>query len=187
MFVDIRGFTAMSEKYPPEVVFDILNQFFSVVQSAVGKYRGIIDKFLGDGALAIWGTTEREQEQTKLAVDAAYEIHRRMEELNLSLASNSLPRLEIGIGINTGHALVGNIGSEARMEFTAIGPTVNLASRLEGLCKVYNSRIVISDSVLKKLEIAELEKWEIKENVTIRGSEREVRIGVLKSFNSHTS
>lgn len=182
MFIDIRGFTKISQSYPSEVVLDILNRFFAMVQKVVIKHNGMIDKFLGDGVLVTWGTTGDIGKHAELAVSASLELLKESELLSKQFTENSLPQLDIGIGINSGAALVGNVGSEERMEFTAIGPTVNLASRLEGLCKTYKSRIVISDSVLARLEHLDMSKWKNIEGVEIRGIDRPVRIGILNEI-----
>ncbi len=183
MFIDIRGFTKMSQTYPSEVVLDILNRFFTMVQKVIIKHNGMIDKFLGDGVLVTWGTTGDIGKHAELAVSTSLELLKESELLSKQFTENSLPQLDIGIGINSGAALVGNVGSEERMEFTAIGPTVNLASRLEGLCKTYKSRIVISDSVLVRLEHLDMSKWKNIEGVEIRGIDRPVRIGILNEIN----
>jgi adenylate cyclase len=182
MFIDIRGFTKLSESFPTEVVLDILNRFFSLVQSVVKENGGIIDKFLGDGVLALWGMAPNKTSHTLLAVRAASDILKKLEILNKDLVSSSLPSIDIGIGINTGFALVGNVGSEERMEHTAIGPTVNLASRLEGLCKVYKSNVIVSEAVLKKLDKKELENWNVKNNVEVKGIDQTINIGTMKKI-----
>ena len=179
MFIDIRGFTYLSEKYPSEIVLDVLNKFFTLIQKVVSRHNGIIDKFLGDGVLATWGTGGEKGESSVMAVTAALEVLADTSVLNVQLGISNFPSIEIGIGINTGPALVGNVGSQERMEFTAIGPTVNIASRLQSLCKIYPSRVIVSESVLRKNPHMKLPEWKIIDNVQIRGVKNPVRIGTL--------
>jgi class 3 adenylate cyclase len=179
MFIDIRDFTKLSQKYPPEVVVDVLNQFFSLVQTTIGSHGGMIDKFLGDGVFVSWGATGEIESGPKSAVLAALEILQKLELLDERLAAASLPRIRIGVGINHGPAIVGNIGSNDRMEFTAIGPTVNLASRLEGLSKVHGTEIVVSESVLERADCQGSTDWKVVEGVEVRGLDKPIRVGVF--------
>jgi class 3 adenylate cyclase len=185
MFVDIRGFTQLSNSYPPEVVLDILNSFFSLVQPIVATRGGLIDKFLGDGILITWGTTGISETYEQEAVGMAVDLLAQTETLSDKLAEMQLPRLKIGVGINSGPAIVGNVGSNDRMDFTAIGTTVNVASRLEALCKTYACSIVISEAIYEMLSDSQRDGWEAVEKVEIRGIANPIGIahfGALKKI-----
>jgi adenylate cyclase len=130
LFADIRGFTAMAEKSRPEVVVDVLNRFFSTMTEIVFANLGTLDKYLGDGMMAIFGAPYMSEDDAINAVNAAVAMQRRMVKLNAELQKLGFDPIEVGIGINTGEVTVGCIGSERRMDYTAIGNAVNLAARL---------------------------------------------------------
>lgn len=165
MFVDIRGFTAMAASLTPTATVNLLNRFFSVLEPTISEYGGTIDKYLGDGALITWGSIGTKQLDPTRAVDAALALVERIAELNTAQSKSGHPKLEIGIGLHVGSAVVGNIGSQNRVEFTSIGSTVNLASRLEGQCKVLNCSIVASEST----GLQPGRGWEKITDVEIRG------------------
>ncbi|MBR6127430.1 adenylate/guanylate cyclase domain-containing protein, partial [bacterium] len=144
LFSDIRGFTSMSEKLSAEEVTSILNEYFSEMEPIVRKYNGIINKFIGDAIMAIFGEPIQDENHPANAVKCGFEMLKKVEELQQKWEKEGKPKIEIGIGINTGEAFVGNIGSENRMEYTVIGDTVNLASRLESYNKTFNSKMLIS-------------------------------------------
>ena len=146
LFSDIRGFTSMSEKMSAEEVTEILNEYFSEMEPIVKKYNGIINKFIGDAIMAIFGEPIQDENHASNAVKCGYEMLKKVEELDKKWENEGKPKIEIGIGINTGEAFVGNIGSENRMEYTVIGDTVNLASRLESYNKTFNSKMLISST-----------------------------------------
>jgi adenylate cyclase len=130
-FVDIKDFTRLSEELGPMETATLLNEYFDIITDVVFGYKGSIDKFIGDAAMAIFGAPVNDVDYTEMAVRAAIDIQKKLRELN---------RYEIRIGINTGPAVIGNIGSTKRMEYTAIGDTVNIASRLEKMAgpgKIY--------------------------------------------------
>lgn len=131
LFADIRGFTRMAERERPEKILQILNRFFSVMTDVVFAHGGTLDKYTGDGLMALFGAPTATPEDAANAARAAVEMQRRLRELNEELAANGFNTLGIGIGLHTGEAIVGYVGSERRSEYTAIGDTVNLASRLE--------------------------------------------------------
>jgi adenylate cyclase len=145
MFCDIRGFTTMSENMRPEQVVQILNLVFDRMVTVIFKHGGTLDKFLGDGLMAIFGAPRQDTNQEEHAVRAALEIQQELDKMNRIEALHELPDIHVGIGINSGVAIVGNIGSPQRMEYTAIGDTVNLASRLQSTTSEMNLEILISE------------------------------------------
>lgn len=131
LFADIRGFTAFSEKENPEKVVTLLNRYFSLMTEIIFEHGGTLDKFIGDGLMALFGAPSASPEDALNAVKAAVTMQKRLGPLNEELRSEGLGQISMGIGLHTGEATVGYIGSDKRSEYTAIGDTVNLASRLE--------------------------------------------------------
>ena len=152
LFSDIRGFTSLSEKMQAQQVSELLNEYFTEMEPVITKYNGIINKFIGDAIMAIFGEPIQDEEHVKNAVKCGYEMLEKVEKLNRKWAREKKPEIEIGIGINTGEVFVGNIGSVNRMEYTVIGDTVNLASRLESYNKVYKTKMLISPAVYKEVK-----------------------------------
>lgn len=146
LFSDIRGFTSMSEQMSAQQVSEILNEYFTEMEPIITKYNGIINKFIGDAVMAIFGEPIQDKEHASNAVKCGYEMLLKVKELQKKWATEGKPKIDIGIGINTGEVFVGNIGSINRMEYTVIGDTVNLASRLESYNKVYKTKMLISSS-----------------------------------------
>ena len=148
MFTAIRGFTSVSEKENPGIVFLQLSEYFHIVGRAIRENNGIIDKFIGDAIMALWNASidnEKHQRQTLLA---ALAIRHMMSTVNELWEENNQPRFESRIGLHSGSALVGNIGNEERLEFTAMGATVNLAARLEAMNKHFDTDILVSKDIL---------------------------------------
>ena len=146
LFADIRGFTSMSEKMTAEEVSVILNEYFSEIEPIITKYNGVINKFIGDAVMAIFGEPIQDINHPQNAVKCACEMLKKVDQLQDKWLFEGKPKIEIGIGINTGEAFVGNIGSEKRLEYTVIGDMVNLASRIESYNKVYKTNMLISSS-----------------------------------------
>lgn len=153
LFSDVRGFTSMSETADPAALVGQLNEYLEKMVEIVFGHRGSIDKFIGDAVMAVWGrlrdpSDEKSlNEEAALAVQTAIRMRRALAALNENWKARGMQELAVGIGIHQGDAIVGNIGSAERMEFTAIGDTVNTASRLEGATKQYGADIIISDAV----------------------------------------
>ncbi len=131
LFADIRGFTSLSEKEKPEKVVSLLNRYFSLMSEIIFAHGGTLDKYIGDGLMAIFGAPTASEEDALNAVKAAVTMQKRLPPLNEELRAEGYSPISIGIGLHTGEALIGYIGSDKRSEYTAIGDTVNLASRLE--------------------------------------------------------
>jgi len=152
MFTDVRSFTPLSESREPEDIVALLNAYFSEMVPIVFRYGGLLDKFLGDGLMAVFGVPFDQQNETKRAVLVALEMLHALERFNQRIEARGYPPLEIGVGIATGPVVAGNIGSPQRMEYTCIGDTVNFASRLQSLSRDLGSEIVLSESACEALD-----------------------------------
>ncbi len=152
LFSDIRGFTTMSEKGTPEEVVAQLNQLFTRLVAVVFDHRGTVDKFVGDMVMALYGAPLDDGDHADHAVQTALAMIRTLNEMNVEWQSQGKPTLDIGIGINTGDMVAGNIGSDTIMSYTVIGDAVNLGARLESLNKDYGTRIIISESTRAALK-----------------------------------
>ncbi len=150
MFVDIRGFTAFSEALPATEVADILNRYLTLMSECIFKYGGTLDKFIGDGAMAFWGAPFPQEDVALRAVQAALDLIEMTNDLNTEIKSTYSHAIGIGVGINYGTAVIGNFGSPTRMDYTAIGDTVNVAARLESIAT--HSCILVSETVKDLLE-----------------------------------
>jgi adenylate cyclase len=152
LFSDVRGFTELSENLPPEQVVEILNFYFTKMTEAVHKHHGTVDKFIGDAIMAIWGAPVRSAAHAIDAVNAAVDMMQKLKEVNAWMNEKNYPPLKIGVGINTGEAILGSVGSEQKADYTVIGDTVNVASRLEGITKQYGCEIIISENTKRALK-----------------------------------
>lgn len=144
LFADIRGFTALSENANPEKVVSLLNRFFSTMTDVIFEHGGTLDKYIGDGLMAIFGAPTASEEDALNAVKAAVTMQKRLRTLNDELRAEGYGQISMGIGLHTGEATIGYIGSDKRSEYTAIGDTVNLASRLES--NAAGGEILMSDA-----------------------------------------
>ena len=131
LFTDVRGFTSLSESVEPEQVTYIMNKALTAQQAAVQKHEGMVDKYIGDAMMAIFNAPLDLPEHENIAINCAKDILINMQELNIELEKEGLPSIAIGIGVNSGDAIIGNMGSETRFDYTAIGDAVNTAARLE--------------------------------------------------------
>jgi len=154
LFSDIRSFTTISEKLAPYEVVEMLNEYFSRACEPILTHGGMVDKFIGDAVMAVFGAPAPLPEQERKALKAALAMLKQARDFRKWLAERfpdrGLPEFRIGIGLHTGEAVIGNIGSEKRMGYTAIGDTVNIASRLESMCKKLGWEIVVSGETLSK-------------------------------------
>lgn len=145
LFSDIRGFTGISEGLTPEKLVLLLNEYLNPMTMIVLERGGMLDKYIGDAIMAVFNAPVALPNHTASACEAAYDMLLKLKELNNEWGQRGTPHLDIGIGVNTGEAVVGNMGAEQRFNYTAIGDTVNLASRLEGLNKMYRTHIIVSE------------------------------------------
>ncbi len=154
LFSDIRGFTTLSESLRPETVLRVLSLYQEQMVAAIFEHGGTLDKFIGDGIMATFGTPRPAPDDARRAVAAGLSMLDRLDKLNVRLRSENLPELKIGIGIHAGPAIVGNIGTSARLEYTVIGDTVNTASRLESACKETGDPLLVSRDVAEQLTVS---------------------------------
>jgi adenylate cyclase len=149
LFTDIRGFTTLTEKEPVETVVSLLNEYFSAMSDVIFANHGTLDKFIGDAIMAIYGAPLESKDSAFECVKTAIEMREKLIQLNAKWKTQNRPQIKVGYGINTGEAIVGNIGSERRMEYTAIGDMVNIASRIEG--ETEDNQIFITEDAYKAL------------------------------------
>nr|MBP7902351.1 HAMP domain-containing protein [Spirochaetota bacterium] len=166
-FSDIRSFTAISENLQPEEVVEFLNEYMSLMVDCVNKTNGVVDKFIGDAIMAVWGTPISKGNDTANAVEGALMMREALLKFNKGRGSAKKPIINIGCGINTGPVLAGQIGSHERMEYTVIGDAVNLASRIESLNKPFGTDILISSDSYKLVQ--DLYVCEPMEKITVKG------------------
>jgi len=151
-FSDIAGFTTMSEKMQPEEISHLLNIYLSEMTKIIFDQQGTIDKFIGDAIMAFWGVPLPDDDHAFHACTAALEMQRRLKEMRRNMALQGYPELFVRIGINTGMVIAGNMGSHELFDYTVLGDTVNVASRLEGANKEFGTSIIISASVFEKVK-----------------------------------
>ena len=152
LFSDIRNFTSLSEESTAEEIVGMLNDYFTRMMEPVFRYEGMLDKFIGDAMMAVFGAPVARENDAERAVMAALEMRRILARYNRQRVARGLQPIQTGIGITKGEAITGNIGSEQRMDYTVIGDTVNVASRLEGLTKNYEHKILINDQVYEDIK-----------------------------------
>jgi len=174
LFSDIRDFTSVSERIPPEEVAALLREYLTVMTEAVFKHGGTVDKYIGDAVMALYNVPFESADHAARAVRTALEFQERLESLADRLAARYGGRLRCGVGIHTGDAVVGTIGSEQRLEYTAIGDTINLGSRLEGLTKEFGVSIIMSEATYS--EVKDLFATRYLGEVNVRGKEIPVKI-----------
>ena len=148
LFSDIRGFTKISEQYKedPEALTQLINQLLTVLSNAILDHGGTIDKYMGDCIMAFWNAPTDQDDHRQLAIKAAHAMNQALDEFNLSMKGNLEFELEIGIGINSGECIVGNMGSDKRFDYTVLGDSVNLASRLESQSSNYGLHMIIGEN-----------------------------------------
>ncbi len=174
LIADVRNFTAMSERLPPEDLVRGLNIYFEKMLEAIYAYRGTLDKFLGDGLLAVFGAPLDDAEHQKMAIFAAEAMLKAARRLRAEIRVRHKVDWRIGIGVHTGWAVVGNVGSEMRMEYTAIGDTVNAASRIEGLNKEYHTEFLASEAVVDA--VGDCFKFREVDAVQLRGTSQSMKL-----------
>jgi adenylate cyclase len=185
LFSDIIGFTTISEKYTPEEVVALLNEYLGAMTEVIFRWEGTLDKFVGDAIVAFWGAPMRQENHAELAVRCALNMVKRLEDLQQKWRSEGKPVLDSGIGINTGEVLVGNIGAEGKkMDYTVIGDHVNLGSRVEGLTRNYHTHILITEYTMNHLRV--FVNSRLIGHIAIKGREktsvkgREEKVGIYE-------
>jgi class 3 adenylate cyclase len=178
-FADIRGYTSFSEKREPEQIVEILNEYFSEAVDNVIKYKGYIDKFIGDCIMAVWGVPMLpEKEDAINAVSCALAIQKMVSSNKRKFFKKEASRLRIGIGVNTGPLVAGNLGSVQRMDYSVIGDTVNLAARLEGVAEA--DEVIISSETRKQL--GDMFRIEERQPVQVKGKAKPIQIYNVLGF-----
>jgi adenylate cyclase len=171
LFTDVRGFTSLSEKLEPEQVTEIMNKALTIQSDAVKKYGGMVDKYIGDAMMAIFNAPLDLDMHEDRAILSAIEIKKKMKEAGLGI--------DIGIGINSGVAVIGNMGSETRFDFTALGDAVNLAARMESSCKEVGEDIVIAENTALQTDIKLVKLKPIK----VKGKSKAIKIYTIDLTN----
>ena len=148
LFSDIRGFTKISEQYKddPEALTQLINQLLTVLSNSILEHGGTIDKYMGDCIMAFWNAPTNQVDHRQLAIQAAHSMNEALDEFNLETEGNLDFKLEIGIGINSGNCIVGNMGSDKRFDYTVLGDAVNLASRLESQSSNYGLHMIVGEN-----------------------------------------
>jgi len=178
LFADIRDFTAMSEQLAPQHVVEMLNEYLTRMVDILLKHGGTLDKFIGDAVMGFWNAPADDPEHARHAVACAVEMIEETARLRERWESEGKAPIRIGIGINTGEAVAGNIGSERVFGYTVIGDAVNLASRLESKNKDYVTEIIISESTLERM--GDGFETVYLDDVKVKGKERAVKIYEVK-------
>ena len=177
LFTDIRGFTGMSEELPPEMIVNLLNRYLDRVNGIIRKNGGMINKFIGDAVMGVFNAPLENEDHRISALRSGREILESIRELNSELRSEGLNELKIGIGIHSGPVVAGTIGTRERQEYTVIGDTVNVASRLESLNKSTGTSILFTESVLDGLEFPARNLGKTQ----VRGKEQSLVVFTLES------
>ncbi|MCZ6804618.1 MAG: adenylate/guanylate cyclase domain-containing protein [Proteobacteria bacterium] len=172
-FCDLQNFTGISEEINPKQLNKLLNEYFTVMTEILFKHEGTIDKYIGDAIMAFWNAPTSQQAHAQRSVEAALEMDRAIKELAKSFIARGWPGPTMGIGINTGRANVGNMGSKYRMTYTAIGDAVNLASGIESLTRKYRVPILISEHTHKHLKGIRCREIDL---VCVRGKRQQTRL-----------
>lgn len=174
LFSDVRSFTSISERLSAEQVVDLLNTHFSVMSEIIFEHQGTLDKYIGDAIMAFWGAPIPVANHAARAVAAALRMQRQLVLVNRRLTEKGYPAINIGIGVNTGDVVLGNIGSVRKLDYTVIGDNVNLASRLEGLTGKYGCPVIISETTFQELS-ADIPCAPV-DLVRVKGRQKPVRI-----------
>ena len=182
LFSDIRSFTTLTEELGPQATVSLLNEYFTIMVDCIQSEGGMLDKFIGDAIMAVFGTPMGHDDDEDRAVRASLSMLRDLNAFNLKRQTEGKKPIHIGIGINTDSIVSGNIGSPRRMDYTVIGDGVNLASRLEGACKQYRAKLLISEFTFKKLR-GTYRSREV-DRVIVKGKTQPV--GMIEILDYHT-
>jgi len=177
LFSDIRGFTAISESLAPESLMRFMNQYLTAMTDIVMSNEGTLDKYIGDSVMAFYGAPQEQHDHAIRACHCALRMIKFLGKKQKVWQEQGLPLIRVGIGINTGQMVVGNIGSDKRFDYTVMGDNVNIASRLESLTKDYGVTVIVSEYTQKKAK----DEFDFRElgEVQIRGREKPIRIYAL--------
>jgi adenylate cyclase len=180
LFCDIRGFTPISEKYKgnPEGLTKLINRFLTRMTDVIIANGGTIDKFMGDCIMAFWNAPIEDPDHEQHAVQAAIDMQDELLKLNVQLAAEGLPTIAIGIGVNTGEALVGNMGSNQRFDYSVIGDAVNLAARLESSSKTLGKTLVVGEDTVKTAK--QKYYFDYIDQITVKGKTEEIKVYTVK-------
>jgi adenylate cyclase len=199
LFSDVVGFTGFSEKHAAEAVVAQLNEYLEAMTDVVFRWNGTLDKFVGDSIVVFWNAPIEQADHVELAIKCALHMRKRLEELQIKWRAEGRTPFENGIGINTGVAVVGNIGAQGKkMDYTMIGDYVNLTARVEGLTRQFNAGIVLTEYTAVRLKalIAESESLDNRGRlghvalqklgaVKVKGKDQSVVVYGLKSLGRH--
>ncbi len=152
LFVDIRSFTTLSETHSPEQIVTLLNLYMTKMVDVIVEHGGVVDKYIGDAIMALWGVPETKENDEENALRACLHIREALPALNRDLEAHGLPAIKIGMGLHYGSLIAGNMGSVSRMEYTAVGDTVNTASRIQDLTKVHSTDLLVSEPLYSKFQ-----------------------------------
>jgi adenylate cyclase len=174
LFSDLRGFTTLSEGLSPEQLVDVLNTYLNEMTNIVFEEGGVLDKYIGDAVMAFWNAPLDQSDHAARSVRTAIRMRDKLEQMNREGAFPKGIELKVGVGVNTGDMVVGNIGADVRYDYTVIGDSVNLASRTESLCKEYGVQIIVTKNTLDMLD----ESYVTREldSVAVKGKKEPVRI-----------
>ncbi len=176
LFCDLRGFTSLSEGLAPDALRELLNLYFSRATEVIHAHGGTLDKFIGDAVMAFWGAPQAQPDHARRAVEAALALAASLPALNVELAARGLPTLRLGVGLATGVACVGDLGSRLRRSYTAVGDTVNLAARLEALTRELGVDVLVADSARAACGELPGVRWVERGQHAVRGRRRAVTL-----------
>ena len=174
MFTDLANFTTMSEMLSAEQTVEVLTAYFNTMTPIIHRHGGTVDKFIGDAVMAFWGAPLDDEQHAEHATRAAIEMQAAMQELVRGLQARGLPPIGMRVGLHSGRAVIGNVGSDTRFSYTAIGDTVNLAARLEGANKAFGTSILLSDSTARQLPAGL--PMRALDDVVVKGKTEPVRV-----------
>jgi adenylate cyclase len=173
LFTDLRGFTGFSEHLPPAEVLRMLNDYFEPMVGIIERHGGWVDKFMGDGLLAVFGERNGEPEHASRAVACALELRECLARLNVQRRQGDVAALRLGVAVNSGPMILGTVGSRSRLDFTVIGDTVNVASRLEGLNSRLGTDLLVTQATFERTR--EAFAYEDLGDMSVRGHDAPVR------------
>lgn len=184
LFSDVKDFTALAERLPPEHLVELLNAYLGAMTQVVFAHGGMLDKYIGDGIMAVWGVPLPHPEQAAAACRAALAMQQKLDELRPDWNSRGWPRLDIRIGIHTGLVVFGNMGSTEHLSLTVVGDNVNLAARLEGLNKFYGTQVLLTEATVRRVS----DDFVVREidTVRVKGRAQPVRVFELLAWGEET-